>query len=96
MLKQDFLVLNNAEIRISCFNNYSNDKVIKLCLESFCSINLIHFQLEQRNSNQSEMRFERNKLPRSIEQSRLAKIFNLTQAWLTTIEGSIEQAPEGK
>ncbi len=27
------------------------EKVVKLCLESFCSSNLVHFQLEWKNSN---------------------------------------------
>jgi hypothetical protein len=38
------------------------DKVIRLLhLESFCSLYLVHFQLEQRNSNRSDMRIEQSK-----------------------------------
>jgi hypothetical protein len=37
------------------------DKVIKLCLESFCSGNFFNFQLEQRKSNKYGMSSERNR-----------------------------------
>jgi hypothetical protein len=63
------------------------NKLVKLHLESFCFGNLVHFQLEQRNSNQSGTRFEQTKkyLLGSIEQSGVADIFNLTHALHSTL-----------
>ncbi len=37
------------------------DKVVKLCLESFCSGNLTHFHLERQKSNWNGMLHEQNK-----------------------------------
>jgi hypothetical protein len=41
-------------------NILKGDKVIKLCLEPFCSGNLTHFHLEWRKSNWNRMVHERN------------------------------------
>jgi len=38
------------------------DKVVKLCLKSFPSRNIIHFQLERRNSNWNCTRFEQSRI----------------------------------
>ncbi len=51
MLKQDFFAKTILQ----------QGKVIKLCLESFCSGNRVHFQLEWRKSKQRGTRFERSR-----------------------------------
>ncbi len=90
-LKQYFLMLNEIFGAIPFLDEIffaqtllQQDKVIKLCLGSFHSSNLIHFQLEHRNSNSSSMIFEQSK--KKIEWSRLAEIFNLTHAWLVQVD----------
>jgi len=52
------LPLSDALNEIFRLNNTQNEMVIKLQLGSFRSSNLIHFQLEWRNSNWSGMKFE--------------------------------------
>jgi len=69
-------------------------KVVKLHLELFCSSNLVHFQLDQRNSNWSGMRFEQNnsnkwsallnwaeRIDRDFQSSPCPSLFNRCVKW---------------
>jgi hypothetical protein len=56
------------------------DEVVKLCLESFYSGNLTHFQLEQRKSRKSNWfstrceQYRENKLSAELSRAKSAKI----------------------
>ncbi len=58
-------------------------KVVKLHLELFCSSNLVHFQLDQRNSNWSNTIFEQN------NSNKLSVLLN----WAERIDRDFQSCP---